>query len=351
MKPSYCAGSTSCTAAVVSNEGFNLANAQVWSLWSDLDGGVSPACVSPAPCTGQGFTIGNTMMNTNIGAFGPQTASGVADNTSQGFGNYNAGFVSVKSADWKGVTMQSNFTWSKALGLGAVVQASSAFTANDPYNLKDFYGVQPFNRKLVFNTIFVYQPPFYKGQHGLLGRALGGWTISSIFTAGSGVPVEVFPTTFFPGQEYGAGDAANYFDNENIVPIGPLGAHGHAYYNSPTAPGDGYPVNYFKNGVAEASNWRNPILGFDSGRDGGAGSLSGMPYWNLDASIKKSIRLAENISLEFQGVFADILNHNQWLDPTGLGIYNGGGFGALGGEAQETPGGNRQIELGARIRF
>jgi len=347
LKSSYC-GSTSCTAAVVANEGSNLANAEVWSMWSDLDGGASPNCVAPAPCTGQGFTFGNTMMNTNVGPYGPQTASGVGDNTSLGFGNYNGGFVSVKTADWNGVTMQSNFTFSKALGTGAVVQASSVYTANDPYNLSAFYGVQPFNRKFVFNNIFVYQPPFYKGQQGLLGRLLGGWTISSIFTSGSGTPVEVYSSSFSAGQEFGAADAINFADNENVVPIGPLGAHGHAYYNTPS---NGYPVNFFKAGPAEAMNWRNPILGFDSGRNSGAGALVGLPYWNMDASIKKSIRVAENINLEFQGVFADIFNHNQWLDPTFLGVYNPGGFGALGGEAQETPGGNRQIELGARVRF
>jgi len=273
------------------------------------------------------------MMNTSGGAFGAQTSSGVASNTSLGSGNYNAGFVSVKTANWNGVTMQSNFTWSKALGMGAVVQVSSAYTANDPYDLKDFYGIQPFNRNFEFKHVFVYQPSFYKGQHGLRGRVLGGWTISSIFTAGSGTPVEVFPPMFSAGQEFGASDAINYSDNENIVPMGPLGAHGHAYYNTP-APG-AYPVNFFKSGPAEAMNWRNPILGSDSGRDGGAGALTGLPYWNVDASIKKSIRVAEAISLEFQGVFVNILNHNQWLDPTFLGIYNPTQFGALGGERRK----------------
>jgi Carboxypeptidase regulatory-like domain len=348
MKPSYCAGASSCTAAVVGNEGFNIANAQVWSLWSDLDGGVSTNCGTGSTCAGQGFIFGNTMMNTNGGSFGPQSSSGVASNTSEGSGNYNAGFVSVKSADWRGITMQSNFTYAKALGMGAVVQASSEYTADNPYDLKNFYGVQPYNRKFVFNDIFVYQPPFFKGQHGLLGRALGGWTISSIFAAGSGTPVEVYPTLFSFGQEFGAADAINYGDNANVVPIGPLGAHGHAYYNVPST---SYPVNFFKAGPAAAMNWRNPILGYDSGRDGGAGALTGLPYWNLDASVKKDIRVAENVSMEFQGVFVNILNHNQWLDPTGLGVYSPGSFGSLGGEAQETPGGNRQIELGARVRF
>jgi hypothetical protein len=80
-------------------------------------------------------------------------------------------------------------------------------------------------------------------------------------------------------------------------------------------------------------------------------------YWNMDFSIKKSIRVAEGINLEFQGVFANVLNHNQWTDNY-LGLNNDGGFGALGyntapnngirsnGEAEP-----RNIELGLRVRF
>jgi len=351
MNPKYCVDAmgnpTTCTAAVVRNEGGNIAGQSVWSMWSDLDGGAG----CPA-CAGAGFVFGNTMMNsTNVaaGATGPQMTSGPAINASLGYGNYNAGFASVKMADWRGLTMQSNFTYSKALGTGAVVQASSSYTPDDPYNLGTMYGTQLFDRKFVYNAFFVYQPPFYKGQPGLIGRLLGGWTFSSIFTAGSGSPIQLYPTDF-GSQEYGAGDATNYFGNENVVPIGPIGPHGHAYYNSPSP---GLPVNLFKAGVAEATNFRNPVLGLDN-KDGGSGNLFGLPYWNMDFSIKKSVRVAEGISMEFQGVFANVLNHNQWLDPTGLfpmGLFNPGSWGALPGSAQEQAGGDRQIEVGARVRF
>jgi hypothetical protein len=93
-------------------------------------------------------------------------------------------------------------------------------------------------------------------------------------------------------------------------------------------------------------NWRNPILGLDS-RDGGNGILSGLNYWNMDFSIKKSIRVAESVNLEFSGVFANVLNHNQWTDNY-LGLYNTSGFGALGYLGEAEP---RNIELGARVRF
>jgi len=335
MNPTYCAGFTSCTAAVANNEAFNIQFAQVWSLWSDLDNGGFNPTVLP-----------RSMMNTPIpgNSFGAngQVTSGMALNASIGYGNYNAGFASLKVADWKGLTMQSNFTYSKALGTGAFVQASSSYTPLDAFNLDSTYGRQGFDRKFTYNVLMVYQPPFYKGQSGMMGRLLGGWTFASIFTAGSGTPNEIY-TPFGDGQSFGGADGVAFGNNENAVPIGPVAPHSHAYYNSPS---NGLPVNEFKNGVAEAMNWRVPVLGLDN-KDGGVGILNGLPYWNMDVSIKKNVRIAENISLEFQGVFSNILNHNQWLDPTfNIGLFNPGGWGALPGEA-----GPRNIEIGARVRF
>jgi len=58
--------------------------------------------------------------------------------------------------------------------------------------------------------------------------------------------------------------------------------------------------------------------------------------------------------VELQGVFANVFNHNQWLDPVGanaMGLFGPSTFGALGGSAQEQPGGDRQIEVGLRVRF
>jgi hypothetical protein len=345
----YCKGFSSCTQAVVFNEGIkygpgcpgpncapvnpsatgNLTTASVWSLWSDLD----PSMVKA--------TGGLTMLNT-IG----QMSSGVSLNASIGYGNYNAGFASLKMADWRGLTMQSNFTWSKALGTGADVQATSEYTPDDPFNLRTMYGYQNFQRKFVYNLFFVYQPPYFKNQPGIMGRLLGGWTFAPVFTAGSGSPIEIYTSTG-DGQEYGAGDDVNFFGNENAVQIGPING-AKAYYNQPSG---GLPVNIFKNGTAAISNFRNPILGLDN-NDGGNGNYIGLPYWNLDFSIKKSILATERFSFELQGVFANILNHNQWLDPIGTtGLFGASTFGALPGSAEEQIGGIRQLEIGGRVRF
>jgi hypothetical protein len=338
-----------CTQAVTLNEGVtgtgNLNNAQVWGLWSDLDNGAFNF-----PRTLQSTPIPGTCTSTNTNGCSGSYTDGAYLNASIGHANYNAGFVSLKMADWHGLTAQNNFTWSKALGLGSQAQSSSVLTALDPFNLNEQYGRQAWDRKILYNVFLVYQPPFFKGQSGFMGRALGGWTFATIFSAGSGVPTQV-GTTFGDYQAFGACDGVGCgdYDMENAVPIGPVPhVHANGCGKVDLCPGqtNGYPVNYFPNGVNQVSNWRNPILGIDT-RDGGAGILGGLAYWNMDFSIKKSIRVAESVNLEFQGVFANVLNHNQWTDNY-LGLYNAGGFGSLGALGEGEP---RNIELGLRVRF
>jgi len=343
---------TNCTQAVALNEGnnvinpapgnsnfgsTNLNNAQVWSLWSDLDNGA--------------FTFPRSMMNTPIPASvspifgaGGQTSSGVQIDASQGWANYSGGFASLKMADWRGMTAQSNFTWAKALGTGSIYQAVSQAAPTDSFNLGESYGRQTFDRKFTYNAFLIYQPPFFKGQAGPMGRLLGGWTFAGVFTAGSGTPVQT-QTTFGAAQEFGSADDVNFATFANAVPF-KSETHEHANYFSSTNPlaGNSLPVNAFKNGVADANNWRNPILGIDN-KDCGAGCFSGLPYWNLDFSVKKSVLVAEGVNIELQGVFTNILNHNQWLDGFPA-LFNTAGWGSLAGEA-----GARNIEVGLRFRF
>ena len=272
MNPAYCAGFSSCTAAVASNEIDNLTSHSVWSLYSDLDNG--------------GFNFPRSMMNTPLaGAFGAagQLSSGIGVNASVGHGNYNALFATIKMADWRGLTMQSNFTWGKALGTGATVQATSEYTPADAFDLDRTYGVQSWDRKFVYNFFFVYQPPFYKGQKGLLGHVLGGWTFAPVFSAGSGVPIQINTTT--QGQSYGEGDASNFFNGtgfgpgENAVAIGKYNQGSSRHNNVPGSNGvgtNGFGANMFSDPEAAYNLFRDPILGLDTGRTGGAGTLRGL---------------------------------------------------------------------------
>jgi hypothetical protein len=340
----YCNGFANCTQAVIANEGLNgtsnLTTANVWSLWGDLDqGGNAP-----------GFNFGRSMMNTPLpGPFGAQgqLTSGVGMNASVGYGNYNGMFVTFKTQNWKGITLQSNFTWSKALGTGAVVQATSAETAPDPFNLRNGYGLQTFDRTFVYNFFGVYQPNFYKSQSGFLGHVLGGWTIAPVFTAGSGLPITL-GTINGGGQAFGEGDSVNYFgygNSENAIPLTRSMCYNNAsaHYNVP-----GFGLDMFANPAAAYNNIRQPILGYDV-HDGGWGVCRGLPYWNVDLSVKKQVNITERMNVQLQFVFVNLFNHMQPGDPSGdyLDTSNPASWGQLPGQINNP----RQIQFGLRFQF
>jgi hypothetical protein len=54
----------------------------------------------------------------------------------------------------------------------------------------------------------------------------------------------------------------------------------------------------FANPTAAFNNFRQPILGPDT--NGGWGILRGLPYWNVDLSVKKLFKITERSSSEFQ---------------------------------------------------
>jgi hypothetical protein len=327
---SYCTPGN-CTATAVTNEFANFQSQSVWSLWSDLDtGGAAP-----------GFNFPFSMMNT-----AGQMTSNVTMSTSLGHGNYNAGFITVKMNDWHGVTMQNNFTYSKALGTGAVIQATSSETAVDPFDLNRQYGPQAFDRTFVDTLFLVYQPPFFRGQQGIVGHILGGWTFSPIFTAGSGAPdfcntnTGVFSEGYSSSQDFGSGDSNFAFTNANCVLTSNTGT-------SASVHNVGGIASMFANPQAVFNNVRPLVLGYD-GNSGGFGQFRGLPYWNMNLGIKKNIRVTERFSAEASFNFINVLNHNQLLDPTlNIAGQNPQTFGQLSTEGTLP----RTIEFGIRVNF
>jgi len=379
INPAYCVGFANCTQAVASKEAGNIPTGNVWSLWSDLDGGTLPTSSSPG--TARAFTFNRSMLNTPLqfdssgvplactssylGCSG-QLTSGVGENTSLGYGNYNAMFVSYKTSPWHGLALQSNFTWSKALGTGSQVQATSQYSANDPFDLGRSYGYQPWDRKFMFNVWFTYTPEVYQGQHGVLGRVLGGWTFAPILDMGSGLPVGVYTgqwpsSAYTGGQSFGGMDGGNISDYENAVNICGNSSFGSSRHNIPLNPdgtagdingfGGNAPANMFSNPGSVYNCFRQPILGVD-GRNGGVGNLRGMPFWNIDFSVKKNLMITERFAAEFGAVFTNVFNHNQLADPGQTYLTDPADFGSL-----ETSGGafqvnnSRKIEIAVRLKF
>ncbi len=350
----YCAKFASCTAAVASNEKANITSTQVYSLWLNLN---------KAP----GWTQGRTLLA--VPALGGNVAtqlSSIQFINSLGHGNYNAAFMSFTAKDWRGLTARSNFTWGRALGTGSVNQASSSITVPDPYNFKSFgtYGVQPFDYKFVYSLLMLYQPPFFKNQHGLVGHVLGGWSIAPLFTWRSGIPerVNVGINAQAFGEVYGGSNSANFEEaagaspytggssaNFNVTSSSSVGSAG-----NPAKGGSG--INIFKDPAAVYAEFRRPILGVDT-NSGGAGVIRGFGFWNLDATVSKDFRATEHIGGTLLFQITNVLNHFQPDDPfntssSNLNLDNPSTFGVVTNQFT-TPNGaqSRSMEFGLRLRF
>ena len=344
LKPGYCAGFANCTTAFVMNNLGNMSVSDAFDAWASVSNKGN-------------FVFGRTMqsdpINTAFGANG-QTPS-LLTTISNGYGNYNAGFLQLTATNWHGLTMKTNFTWSKALGTGNVVQASSSYANVDPWNQHNMYGPQYYDEKFNLNIFFNYAPPFYSSQKGVLGHVLGGWSISPLFVYGSGFPVQVQTpngncgslgecNTAYVGsyENMIVGNNLNYSATRKAASGSVCGNSG-AGFNVLSNPDASCPVN----GGIFGDAVRAPILGLD-GQIGGGGPVRGLPFWNLDLGLSKRLKITERFSSSLHFDFGNVANHMQAADPcfTGFDTSTWGVLGCGGNLQANTP---RRFQIGVTI--
>jgi hypothetical protein len=356
----FCSGHASCTAALVANAKYAAYFRQqaVFSLWQGLDNNTFGAAAS---ATNPQFYFARSLMgtptsNATFGSAG-QVVSGMNQDVPNGYSNYNGGYVTFKTSGWRGLTLQENLTYSKALGLQPGNQSASGATDVDNYNPSVQYGRQGFDQRIIFNTFIVYDTPWYRGQSGIIGRLAGGWTLSPVLTAASGAPLGC--GTNNSGQSFGGNDGNNLTDTENCVftsaytggyrthrgILGGTDPNGVAVGTAVHAGSTAAAVNMFTHPTAVFDNVRPLILGLDS-RSGGAGTISGLPSLNLDLSVKKRLVVYERYSLEFTGVFQNVMNHMEFANPS-LSLESSSSWGVTKTQGNSP----RQIQMGVRAYF
>ncbi len=337
----YCAGYSSCTAAVASKNTSLIKGVAVSDLW---------LAMNKAPS----WTLGRTMLDQPLAAGGVGQSTSIGMLTSNGWGNYNAAFATLRTTNFHGVTAISNLTFGRALGTGSSVQATSSETVLTPFDLQTGYGPQTTDIKLLFNIAMFYQPQVFKGQHGVVGHILGGWTFSPLFTAQSGnaTAASVSSGTCTDCQAFGEAEPPASVSGltENAVGWGPYTGGHSAHYGCYGANGVGttnkFCLSEFTNPAAVINEFRPCVLGYDTSC-GGAVNLRGLPQFNMDLSIVKDIGIhREQVGAQVFFLFTNVMNHFQ---PSGgsLNLSSPATFGVITGQAN-TP---RNLEFGLRIHF
>ncbi|MGH9397515.1 MAG: carboxypeptidase regulatory-like domain-containing protein [Terriglobia bacterium] len=218
--------------------------------------------------------------------------------------NYNSLQVSVNRRVSHGLTLGAAYTYSKTLTNSSTDRSTAPY---DTYNFADDYGPANFSVPQIFIANYVYDLPFFSGQQGLVGRALGGWEVSGITTFEAG-----FPLSF--SQFNDPFRAADYCPNE--VPCIPgVFPGGIGIDPSVVTPRPDRVAGVPLNRPATVAEWFNTAAFTDAiGHFGtsGRGIMQGPGRNDWDIAAIKNIKISERFSTQFRAEFFNAFNHTSF---------------------------------------
>ena len=267
--------------------------------------------------------------------------------TSDAIFNYNALQVILKANSFFGLQFQASYTYGKSMSDADAVAGSYApgivSYTSQPNNPMADYSLSPYDQRQTFVFNARYEMPWSKRLKGGLEKAiLGGWSMSGIFSYGTGMPFEVddgFNNSL-------NGDTQNP-DRPNLVA---------GFSNNPihglTAGCAGIPAGQ---PLHTATRWYDPCA-FELSPSGtygnlGRATLTGPGTDTVDFTLVKDTALSERMKLQFRGEFFNLFNHANFAEP-GITAFNSsrariGGAGAITSTVID----NREIQLGLKLIF
>ena len=241
--------------------------------------------------------------------------------------NYNSLQVSL-SHNSHGLQLGVAYTFSKDLTTNTSDRSN---VATNSYDFSLDYGPANFNQPQTFTANYVYDLPFFKGQHGFEGKLLGGWQVSGI-------------TAFLSGQSFSLTQPHDPWD-PNGLNVG-LGI-------STPRPDQIARVQKTKTvGAWFSKSSFAPAVGHFGSE--GNGSLLGPGYNNWDLAAIKNIAIHERYNFQLRGEFFNAFNHESFGSGSGNASTAGGVDAALSDAsfgqvvAGHAP---RRIQLGAKFNF
>ena len=260
--------------------------------------------------------------------------------------NYNGALLSVAKRLSRGLQINANYTFSKAMDNGLLNQNNAGFYQNS-FSPGVEYGPSIFDRRNVFNLNWVYDLPVGKGHlvrlPGGFDRILSGWYTSGIATAWSGVPLIVSDSS--ASQTWG-----------NATALGPASGaiQTGAVSTGMNAPISGTGYNFFGNNKADIVNFR-PVQISTDGRSGRGNPIYGLPYRNVDIGVGKITRITERVNAKFAADLFNVLNHPNFANPSqaNLNITNPNTFGTINSSyiPPNRTNSARWIQLSIRLEF
>jgi hypothetical protein len=236
-----------------------------------------------------------------------------------------------------GLAFQASFTWSKSIDNASdfvpAIQANDNSFPQNSSNLAAERAVSNFDLPYRIVVFGVWQLPWFREQHGFLGRLLGGWSFDSVNMWQSGLPASILagPRLGIPDVNLDGNFITSALDNTraNCSPQG---------------------TQFVLGNPAATFGYSQPLLGNNGtcGRD----IVRMSRLVNFDWAFSKDFRLAESGPggsgpwlLQFRADFFNIFN-NPFLTATGTGwrTVSSPSFGSF-----NSAGSARKIQLALRL--
>jgi len=235
---------------------------------------------------------------------------------------YNALQMKVDRRFTNGLLLMNSYTFSKSMDL-----VNENTTIGTPIDFDLSWARSNFDRTHNYVLTAIYELPWGPGKRwmndSLLGKIVGGWQLSGLFNAQSGVPLNITGNGTLlntPGNT-----AFPDLNGSNTV-LGGLGP-GQLYFdpNVYTLPAAGVQGNMKRNSGPE-----------------------GPGFWQLDTSLFKRFSVGGSRFAEFRVDAFNTTNSVRWGNPgTGYSVATGNTFGQITG----TNGSQRSLRFGGRFVF
>ena len=222
--------------------------------------------------------------------------SGFTSVTWDGWEKYHALTLTLTQRAWRGLVVDSNYTWSKALDDASNPGSNNAGSnlPQDPANMAAEKGLSDFDHRHRFVTSFLYQLPFLNNSEGWMHAALADWQVGGIWTIESGSPFTVNLTSDTANNGEPTGSQPNISERPNLVCDPNSG---------PKTPAQWFNTSCFA--APAAYTYGN------AGRD----IVTGPGLNNFDATFQKNFAIREHVQLQFRADLFDFFNHPNFNQP------------------------------------
>lgn len=253
--------------------------------------------------------------------------------SNQGASSYNGMLVSLRKRFSQGLQFDFNYTLSHSIDNGSsVANTVTGGLVCDMTNLRVCRANSDFDVRHLVNANFIYELPFGRGKRfgggssGLANAIIGGWEVTGIFAARSGLAFTTTTTAFPRGFNF----------NSPAVLVGSVVPQGQLHDATNGT------IQYFNDPAAALAALRFP----HHGEIGNRNILRGPGFWNIDTAVLKNIGLpweGQRIQLRWESYNA--LNHPSFSLP------NASFTSAAFGQVTSTSSTAREMQFAIRWEF